>query len=467
MQPVPHALSTNTGENTPPTPPDPARVGRRLVGRAVSAAGAFLVVVALAFALIFLGAALFQDGPLAGVMVFLMCLVPVAVGIGIAQLGTPGYWRRPLDVRNFWRLPGVAGVAIALVTIPLLILSPDWALLTATLALCLYPLLDVPRILERPSWWRAAAVSAFVWLVVFVILTGVVEEVRHPREDSMIFLLPFMMYPLVLAISGLVRLAGRASGRTFESAPRIAAIAGAVACVALVAVPVGLSVIPVLVGKITGNSPANSVTSEDGDVVSAGPGEFRVHLASGSTKSFRLGPETKFDFRGPGSALVKGPPAGPSWLKAGQRVGLEYVTRGYVDRAESVNIWIERKGCRGDEKWQTALGPDASGATNIASLAGSTWASRRASQAEAGRSESTTFEFLAGNHLTYQNADGTRYTDGAWKQEGPAVRIELNDCYAEYEGRIEGDAIKGEFWNEAGAREGWTARLQGSVSAGR
>jgi hypothetical protein len=467
MQPVPHALSTNTGENTPPAPPDPARVGRRLVGRAVSSAGAFLVLIGLPFALIMLGAALFQDGPVAGVFAFLLCLVPVAVGIGVAHLGTPGFWRRPLDVRNFWRMPGVAGVGIALVTIPLLILSPDWALLTATLALCLYPLLDVPRILERPSWWRGAAVSVFVWLMVFGALTSVVEAVRHPREDSMIFLLPFMMYPLVLAISGVVRFAGRASGRTFESAPRVAAIVGAVACVALVAVPVGLSVIPVLVGKITGNSPPNSVTSEDGDVVSAGPGEFSVHLASGSTKSLRLGPETKFDFRGPGSALVKGPPAGPSWLKAGQRVGLEYVTRGYVDRAERVNIWIERKGCRGDEKWETALRPDASGPTNIASLAGSTWASRRASQSEANGNESTTFEFLAGNRLTYQSPGGTQYTDGAWKQEGPAVRIEVNDCYAEYEGRIEGDTIKGEFWNEVGAREEWTARLQGSVSAGR
>jgi hypothetical protein len=464
MQPVPHALSTNTGQNTPPDPPDPARVGRRLVGRAVSSAGAFLVLIGLPFALIMLGAALFQDGPVAGVFAFLLCLVPVAAGIGIAHLGTPGFWRRPVDVRNSWRMPGVTGLAIAFVTVPVLLLWPDYALLTATMALCLYPLLDVPRILARPSWWRGAALSAFVWLIVFGTLTSVVEAVRHPREDSMILLLPFMMYPLVLAISGIVRLAGRASGRTFQSAPRVTAIVGAVACAALVGVPVGLSVIPVLIAKITGNSPPNSVTSEDGDVVSAGPGEFSVHLASGSTKSFRLAPETKFDFRGPGSALVKGPPAGPAWLKAGQRVGLEYVTRGYVDRAESVNIWIERKGCRTDEKWQAAL---VSAASNVASLAGSTWASQRASQAAEGRNEGTTFEFLAGSHLTFQDAGGTKYTDGAWKQEGAAVRIEVNDCYAEYEGRIEGDAIKGEFWNESGAREGWTARLQGSVSAAR
>jgi hypothetical protein len=433
----------------------------------VSAAGAFLVVVALAFALIFLGAALFQDGPLAGVMAFLVCLVPVAVGIGIAQLGTPGYWRRPLDLRDFWRRPGVAGVAIAFVSIPLVILWPDYALLIATLALCLYPLLDVPRILARPSWWRAAAVSGFVWLVVFVTMMGVVEAVRHPREDAMIFLLPFSMYPMVLGISGLVRVGGHLWPVARPSGPRLTLILSVVAGGLLVGIPVSLSVIPVLVGKITGNSPRNSVTSEDGDVVSAGPGEFSVRLASGSTKSFRLDPETKFDFRGPGSDRVTGPPAGPSWLQAGQRVGLEYVTRGYVDRAERVNIWVERKGCRGSDNWEAALAPVAPPRTPVASLIGSTWASRRASQAAGDRGESTTFEFLAGNHLTYQNAGGTKYTDGAWKQEGPAVRIEVNDCYAEYEGRIEGDAIKGEFRNEAGAREEWTARLQGSVSAGR
>jgi hypothetical protein len=190
----------------------------------VSAAGAFLVVVALAFALIFLGAALFQDGPLAGVMAFLVCLVPVAVGIGIAQLGTPGYWRRPLDLRDFWRRPGVAGVAIAFVSIPLVILWPDYALLIATLALCLYPLLDVPRILARPSWWRAAAVSGFVWLVVFVTMMGVVEAVRHPREDAMIFLLPFSMYPMVLGISGLVRVGGHLWPVARPSGPRLTLI---------------------------------------------------------------------------------------------------------------------------------------------------------------------------------------------------------------------------------------------------
>jgi hypothetical protein len=46
------------------------------------------------------------------------------------------------------------------------------------------------------------------------------------------------------------------------------------------------------------------------------------------------------------------------------------------------------------------------------------------------------------------------------------VLIEVNDCYAEYEGRIAGDEMKGEFSNEMGARDTWIARRSRlSVSA--
>jgi hypothetical protein len=40
------------------------------------------------------------------------------------------------------------------------------------------------------------------------------------------------------------------------------------------------------------------------------------------------------------------------------------------------------------------------------------------------------------------------------------VIIEVNDCYAEYEGRIDGDEIRGQFSNEVGMRASWTARRQ-------
>ncbi|HEU0091696.1 MAG TPA: hypothetical protein VFS78_06270, partial [Vicinamibacteria bacterium] len=374
-----------------------------LLGRAVSAAGAILVVLALSFTLILCGAALFQDGPVAFVFVLIFGSVPIALGVGMAHLGTRGYWSRSIDVRGLWRMPGAAGVAIALVSLPLIFLLPDVSILIAFVALCLYPILDVPRILARPSWWRGAIVSALVWLAVFAGLGAAVESVRHPGDDSMIFLVPFMMYPLVLGISGLVRLEGRVRGRPSASSVRMAAILGVAACALLVGVPITMSIIPVVLEKITGYSPPNTVYSENGDVLTAAPGQVSVRLTGGDTKSFRLGPETKFDFRGPGSPLVKGPAAGPAWLTAGQRVGLEYVIRHREAQAQYVTIWIERKGCKDDANWAAAVsrtGPAPPPGTP--GLAGTTWDGEIGSPDAPGGPARTTFEFLAGNGLAWR-----------------------------------------------------------------
>lgn len=459
-------MPTNSIEETATDEPSAAPPWRRWAGRAVSAAGASLVVVSLPLTLILFGAALFQDGPGAAVFVLFFGAVPIALGVGMAHLGTRGFWRRPVAVRDVWRMPGAAGVAIALVSVPLILLMRgEGAIFVALAALCLYPLLDVPRILARPSWWRGAIVSAVVWLLVFMGLTAAVESVRRLGDDAMIFLLPFTMYPLVLGISGLVRLEGRVRGRPHESGPRIAAILGVVACGLLVGGPVTLSMIPFVIEKITGNSPRNTVYSENGDVVSSVPGQVSVRLAGERPKSFRLGLETKFDFRGPGSPLVKGSP-GPDWLIAGQRVGLEYITRGGEAQAQLVTIWIDRKGCKGDAKWTAGSRNPAASPLAIPSLTGTTWESRFGSGDGVGQHEGDTFEFLEGNRLAYRTGSGPRYTDGAWRQDGPAVLVEVNDCYAEYEGRIEGDEIKGQFSNEVGARDTWTARRsRDSVSA--
>jgi hypothetical protein len=83
-----------------------------------------------------------------------------------------------------WRLPGAAGVAIALVTIPLIAITGEAGVFVALAALCLYPILDVPRTLARPSWWRAAIVSAIVWVVVFVTVVGIADSVGHLGEGT-------------------------------------------------------------------------------------------------------------------------------------------------------------------------------------------------------------------------------------------------------------------------------------------
>jgi hypothetical protein len=322
--------------------------------------------------------------------------------------GGAGLW-----LRTRAKTPGT--FAIAVVSIALIRLLPGSSILVALVVLCLYPVVDVPRILARRSWWRGAIISAFVWFVLFVTLVGTVDSVRPLRDDAMVFLFPFMLYPMALAISGLVRLEGRLSGRSLESGPRIAAIFVTVACGLSVIVPVTLGVIPVLTEKITGNTPRNTMYSEDGDVVSAAPGRVVVRL-TGKTVSFRLGSEAKFDFRGPGSPMAAGTP-GPAWLKAGQRVGLEYVYRGGEAQAERVNIWIDRKGCVGDVKWAAASQNPASSTQASASLVGTTWEGWVGARDESGR-QNTTFEFLAENRLAYQDRGRSRHTDGLWRQSG-------------------------------------------------
>lgn len=366
---------------------------------------------------------------------------------------------------DFLRRPGAAGVAIAVVSVPLILLMPGPGIIIALVALCLYPVLDVPRILSRPSWWRAAMISAFVWIVLFTALVGIVDTVRPLREDAMVFLLPFMMYPIALAISGVVRLEGRLRGRPRESGPRIAAILAAVGCGLLVVVPLTLNTIPFLTEKITGNSPPNFVYSSEGEVLSATSEHVTVRLNTAATESLRIGPETKFDFQGPGSPMVTGPPAGPAWFKAGQRVGLHYVYRNHEAQAEIVTIWIDRKGCAGDARWTAANQTPAPSSQTIPSLIGTTWESWVGSRDAPSPHEITTLEFVDETRLAYQSLGtaGSRHTDGRWRQDGAVVLIELNDCYAFYEGRIEGDEIKGQFSNEIGAQASWTARRkQGS-----
>ena len=139
---------------------------------------------------------------------------------------------------RLWRRPGAAGVAIALVTIPLIAITGEAGVFVALAALCLYPILDVPRTLARPSWWRAAIVSAIVWVVVFVTVVGIADSVGHLGEGTLAFLLPLMLYPMALGLAGLVRLEGRLSGRPPESGPRIAFLVITTVCGLLILGPV-------------------------------------------------------------------------------------------------------------------------------------------------------------------------------------------------------------------------------------
>jgi hypothetical protein len=238
-------------------------------------------------------------------------------------------------------MPGGTGLVIAVVTIPLILLAREAGVFVALGALCLYPFLDVPRILGLTSWWRGAVISVIIWIFVFATLVGVASSVVRLGEGSLIFLVPFMLYALALPISGLVRLEGLISRRPRESGPRIAAIAIAVVCGLLLVGPIVMNTIPAVTENITGNTPPNTTYAADGNVVSTASGTVDVRFDNGKVESFQLRPDTKFMFLG-SAWKMQTSPAGPEWLKPGQRVGMRYVYRTGKGQAEEVIIWVER-----------------------------------------------------------------------------------------------------------------------------
>jgi hypothetical protein len=359
-------------------------------------------------------------------------------------------------LRSLVQKPGGTGLAIAAVTLPLIFLLPDVAALIVLAALLIYPLLDAPRTLGGKSWWRAALIAVSVWFVVFVGLIAAVDSVRPLRDDAMVYLAPFMLYPLALALAGFVRIEGRINARPAESGPRTAAKVIGVTCALLLVFPLVSGMIPLLQEKFTRNTPANTSYSNDGEVVSATSDRVDVRFGDGKVEPIRFGPETKFDFWGPGSPLVEGV-AGAAWLRPGQRLNVGYVYRDHEARADDIHVWIERKGCAGDEKWLAAGTATASPPESTQSLTGTTWEGTIAVRNGPEPVRTTVFELMAEHQAAYQDRGGGRQTDAQWRQNGAAVIIEINDCYAKYEGTVAGNDINGEFSNEMGARTPWTA----------
>jgi len=73
-------------------------------------------------------------------------------------------------------------------------------------ALTAYSVLDPVVNVTRRSWWSGAAISCAVWLALFLALPAFSEAVAPVREGLMVFLVPMMVYPTALVLSGVARL---------------------------------------------------------------------------------------------------------------------------------------------------------------------------------------------------------------------------------------------------------------------
>lgn len=55
------------------------------------------------------------------------------------------------------------------------------------------------------QWWRDTVVSLVAWVVIFVI-AGQLPAMNALREGAMVFMLPMLIYPVALLVSGVIRL---------------------------------------------------------------------------------------------------------------------------------------------------------------------------------------------------------------------------------------------------------------------
>jgi hypothetical protein len=168
-------------------------------------------------------------------MLLLLTWTPPALGLGLVRLGAPGIAARLLrgvgDAAEGARRrvagaltasarPGAVrsrlgrilrtsvglGLVTAAVSLVLMYALQPAAAWIAFAAVTLYALTDAALNTWRRSWWLGAVMSVAVWLPVFGVLTEAADALNHLRESMMVFLLPFMLYPAALALSGLVRL---------------------------------------------------------------------------------------------------------------------------------------------------------------------------------------------------------------------------------------------------------------------
>jgi hypothetical protein len=392
-----------------------------------------------------------KEGLLTALMALAMCSIPVVLGAVLVFLGKPGIWRAS-SLRDLWRSSVALGFAITFLSLPLMLVFPSFSLWIAFLAVSAFALADPLLTVLRASWWLGAVLSIVVGLFLLVVLGAAADSVQPFGAGGMVFLLPVFIHPAALGVAGLTRL-GASRGLWSRTTGFAVALALGGAGLLLMGL---LPFLGVLVERVTGNTPANTTYSgNDGEVVSSTPHAVSVRL-SGRIESYGLAPQTTFEFRGPGWKMQT-EPCGPAWLKPGQRVQVDYVRRGGAFQATLVTVWVERQGCPtdwGSPKSDAALAP-AGGASGLEGMA---WEGRLTQPDTGQQWPSERWEFLEGGAFAYTSNAGSRHADGRWRQHGRAVSIEKDNCYAQYEGVIDGDTANGSFHNVDGLDMTWTAR---------
>jgi hypothetical protein len=74
------------------------------------------------------------------------------------------------------------------------------------LALCAFSVAGPLVCALGENWWLHTFLTGFAWVVIFVAV-GETPGLKVLREGAMVYLLPMMIYPVAVGVSGLIRVA--------------------------------------------------------------------------------------------------------------------------------------------------------------------------------------------------------------------------------------------------------------------
>ena len=136
-----------------------------------------------------------------------------AAGVGAFFLLRPDLLRlREVSRTQFrdWVFKNPIGQALALYVIAaiFMIAAPQYELVPALLAICVYSVAAPWCGARQQRWWTHAGLAVLGFCLMFFALAGTGEALA-PRgfgEAGMLFLLPMEGFPILLVVSGIVRL---------------------------------------------------------------------------------------------------------------------------------------------------------------------------------------------------------------------------------------------------------------------
>ena len=150
------------------------------------------------------------------VIFLLLSAIPLLGGLRIARTGDPeigrlfigdlrarvGQLRNPLTLV---RTSAGLALAVALVSVPAMIIWRDAAPIIGPFALTVFSLVDPLTNIGRRTWWAGAFVSAASCFVLFLVTAVTTDAVTNQPDVQIGFILPLMVYPATMALSGLIR----------------------------------------------------------------------------------------------------------------------------------------------------------------------------------------------------------------------------------------------------------------------